>query len=346
MWLGQVRYIFYYFFSVFLFYPLVKFYNSVKLWRMPGDNINTFSKDSERPLGTWSSENAFLSIDHRRKSNQFATTAANILAIWDPNRSESINDMTWGDDSLMMVRFNPVETHVVATTSEDRSITLYDIRGSVPIHKVYLDMKTNAVCWNPMEPFYFTAGTEDHNCYTFDMRRLNVARTVHEDHVSAILSLDYSPTGREFVTGSYDCTLRIFPSDNKRSREVYHTKRMQRIFAVQFSGDSKYIFCGSDDTNIRVWKATAHANLEIMTHRQKEKEKYGDALIEKYKHLPEIHRIARKRHVPKAIKDIQKTKGIMKKSQMRKEHNRMLHSKSGIIKPVPEDKKAIVTTKQ
>ena len=27
---------------------------------------------------------------------------------------------------------------------------------------------------------------------------------VHEDHVSAIMTLDYAPTGKEFVTGSYD----------------------------------------------------------------------------------------------------------------------------------------------
>jgi hypothetical protein len=33
------------------------------------------------------------------------------------------------------------------------------------------------------------------------MRRLESALNVHKDHVSAVLSIDYSPTGREFVTG-------------------------------------------------------------------------------------------------------------------------------------------------
>lgn len=42
------------------------------------------------------------------------------------------------------------------------------------------------------------------------------------------MDIDYSPTGREFVTGSYDRTVRIFDYNAGHSREVYHTKRMQR----------------------------------------------------------------------------------------------------------------------
>ena len=44
------------------------------------------------------------------------------------------------------------------------------------------------------------------------------------------MDLDYSPTGKEFVTGSYDKTIRIFPIDSGRSREAYHGKRLQKYF--------------------------------------------------------------------------------------------------------------------
>ena len=54
--------------------------------------------------------------------------------------------------------------------------------------------------------------------YTFDLRKLNEAMMVHQDHVSAVLNVDYSPTGKEFVTASYDKTIRIFPVDSGRSR--------------------------------------------------------------------------------------------------------------------------------
>lgn len=44
--------------------------------------------------------------------------------------------------------------------------------------------------------------------------------TVHMDHVSAVLDVDYSPTGKEFVSASFDKTVRIFPKENGHSRLV------------------------------------------------------------------------------------------------------------------------------
>lgn len=34
-------------------------------------------------------------------------------------------------------------------------------------------------------------------------------------------------------------------------REVYHTKRMQRVFCVKWSPDSEFILSGSDEMNVR-----------------------------------------------------------------------------------------------
>lgn len=91
---------------------------------------------------------------------------------------------------------------MLATAADDRNIALYDARAATPIRKLVMAMRTNALCWNPMEAFNFTVANEDHNLYTFDMRKLKTALNVHKDHVSAVLDVDYSPTGREFVTGS------------------------------------------------------------------------------------------------------------------------------------------------
>ena len=78
----------------------------------------------------------------------------------------------------------------------------------------------------------FLVANEDGNCYTFDMRNLTNIKCIHKGHVGPVMCLDYSPTGQEFATGSYDKTIRIFESRGGHSREIYHTKRMQRIFQV------------------------------------------------------------------------------------------------------------------
>ena len=52
------------------------------------------------------------------------------------------------------------------------------------------------------------------------MRNLERPFIIHKDHVGAVMSVAYSSTGREFVSGSYDRTLRIWPVQSTRSREV------------------------------------------------------------------------------------------------------------------------------
>lgn len=42
------------------------------------------------------------------------------------------------------------------------------------------------------------------------------------------MDVEFSPTGEELVTGSYDRTVRIWRRDQGQSRDIYHTKRMQR----------------------------------------------------------------------------------------------------------------------
>lgn len=90
---------------------------------------------------------------------------------------------------------------------------LYDIRGASPIRKVVLSLRSNAISWNPMEPFVFVVANEDYNSYLFDMRQLKDPMNIFMDHVSAVIDVDYSPTGKEIVTGSYDKTIRIFEVD-------------------------------------------------------------------------------------------------------------------------------------
>lgn len=84
------------------------------------------------------------------------------------------------------------------------------------------------------------------------------------DHVQAVIDVDYSPTGKEFVSGSYDKSIRIFEISKGRSREVYHTKRMQRLTCMAWSLDNKYVVSGSDEMNIRVWKAKASEKLGVV----------------------------------------------------------------------------------
>eukprot|EP00123_Amoebidium_parasiticum_P000808 comp11710_c0_seq1/m.6274 comp11710_c0_seq1/g.6274 ORF comp11710_c0_seq1/g.6274 comp11710_c0_seq1/m.6274 type:complete len:447 (-) comp11710_c0_seq1:479-1819(-) len=311
---------------------------TVKTWA-----LETADSEASKhtPTNVWLGKHAFTGVDHHRRKGLFAT-GGSVVEVWDHHRSEPVHNFSWGADTITAVKFNSVEVDVFASCATDRSLVLYDIRMGSPLKKLIMQMRTNAICWNPMEAFNFTAANEDHNLYTYDMRKMDTALNVHKDHVSAVLAIDYSPTGKEFVTGAYDRSLRIYGTSEGHSREVYHTKRMQRIFAVLWSQDAKYVLSGSDETNVRLWKAQAAEKLGTLAPREKASLHYAEKLKETFKHHPEIRRISRHRHVPKAIMKAAESKRTIIESEKRKVDNRRRHSKPGKVPYVPERKKPVV----
>ncbi|XP_033726889.1 DDB1- and CUL4-associated factor 13-like [Pecten maximus] len=308
----------------------------IKQW-----NLNEEGQIEKEPRTTILGKTVFQSISHHNAKNIFATCGEQV-DIWDSTRTEPLRSFTWGVDSQHYVKFNPIERDLLASCASDRSIILYDMRGASPLRKVILKLSSNAIAWNPMEAFIFTVANEDYNLYTFDMRKLSVPVNIHMDHVAAVMDVDYSPTGHEFVSGSYDKCLRIFPVNKGHSREIYHTKRMQKVRNVQWTLDNKYILSGSDEMNIRIWKARAHEKMGVLRPREKTALEYGDKLKEKFADHPLVKRINRHRHIPHVVYQSAKEHRVMKDSQRRKETNRRAHSKPGKVPYLPERKKRVI----
>ena len=187
--------------------------------------------------------------------------------------------MSWGCDSILQARFNPVENEVGICTGIDRGIYQFDLRTQSKLVKTFLPNKSSCLAWNPMEPFNFLAGNEDGNIYSFDMRKMDQATKIHKGHIGAVLSIDFNPTGFQFVSGSFDKTIRLFNTNEGKSFEIYHSKRMQKIFSVLWSVDGKYIFSGSDETNIRAWKAQASNPVGFVNHREAQEIQYREQVL-------------------------------------------------------------------
>ena len=299
------------------------------------------------PAATWLGQTAFTGVSHHRFLPNFAASS-NVIGIYDLSRSSTIplQTMHWptSTDTINTLAFNQIETSIIVSCATDRSIILYDIRTSSPLSKVTLRLASNAISWNPMEAFNFAVANEDHNIYVFDARKMNRALNVLKDHVAAVMDVEFSPTGEELVSASYDRTIRIWNRVDGRSRDIYHTKRMQRCFSAKWTPDAKFLLSGSDDGNIRLWRANASNRGGVKSARQRQKLEYEDTLKKKYNHMPEIKRISRHRHVPKSVKKAGEIKQEEVAAIKRRRENERKHSKKGLIPRKSEREKMVLQT--
>ncbi|KAE8410388.1 WD40-repeat-containing domain protein [Aspergillus pseudocaelatus] len=308
------------------------------------------SSSDSPPLATYLGQGAFTSLSHHRHLPSFAASSSSQIQIYDLSRPSSTASQTlnWPTsiDTITSIAFNQTETSILASTGIDRSIIMYDLRTSSPLHKLVLRLASNAITWNPMEAFNFAVANEDHNAYIFDMRKMDRALNVLKDHVAAVMDVEFSPTGEELVTASYDRTIRVWNRAQGHSRDIYHTKRMQRVFSVKFTPDNKYILSGSDDGNIRLWRANASDRSGIKSARQRAKLEYDQALVQRYSHMPQIRRIKRQRHVPKPIKKAGEIKREELNAIKRRQENIRKHTRKDQLKPRQSERQKMILTSE
>lgn len=307
------------------------------------------TSSNSAPVATWLGQNAYTSITRHRTEPAFAVSSS-VVSLYDLNRPSTTPTQTlnWPTniDTINAVSFNQTETSILASCATDRSLVLYDLRTGSPLHRSVLTLASNAISWNPMEAFNLAIANEDHNIYIFDMRNLSRALNILKDHVSAVMDVEFSPTGEELVSASYDRSVRLWKRSEGHSRDVYHTKRMQRVFSARWTPDNQYILSGSDDGNIRLWRANASSRSHIQTARERQKLEYDEALKQRYKHMPEIKRIARHRHVPKQVKKAGEIKGEELRSIKRREENERKHSRKKEQKRRSEREKMVLATEE
>lgn len=65
------------------------------------------------------------------------------------------------------------------------------------------------------------------------------------------------------------------------------------VFSTMYTGDAAFVLSGSDDGNVRMWKARASEKLGVVDGREKASKQYRDKLRERWKFDPEVGKVER-----------------------------------------------------
>jgi WD repeat and SOF domain-containing protein 1 len=76
-------------------------------------------------------------------------------------------------------------------------------------------------------------------------------------------------------------------------RELVHYEPDARVTSTIFSADARFVLTGSDDGNVRIWKANAADRLGVITARERAAMEYRQSLRERWKMDLEVGKIER-----------------------------------------------------
>lgn len=66
-----------------------------------------------------------------------------------------------------------------------------------------------------------------------------------------------------------------------------------RVTSTIYTADARYVLSGSDDGNVRIWKAHASEKLGIVTARERAAIEYRDTLKERWKMDAQVGKVSR-----------------------------------------------------
>ena len=94
---------------------------TIKIWKDPSLGVKL-----REPIAAIITSQVLMGCDHSCQENSFATCGTGQVDVWDEERAEPVSTFKWDtpsnsfSDSINSVKYNPVETYVLASTGSDR----------------------------------------------------------------------------------------------------------------------------------------------------------------------------------------------------------------------------------
>ncbi|XP_022111054.1 striatin-3-like [Acanthaster planci] len=240
---------------------------AIRCWNIPGSNIDPYdSYDSGVLADTYVGHtNTIWGLAFDGTKNQLVSCAADgTVRLWAPqNKSPLLStfktETAYGNPTS--VDFVRCDSSQITVGYQSSDTIIFDLETGTPVVTLESKMPSdnaytqiNKVASHPTLPITITAH-EDRHIRFFDN---NSGKMVHSmvAHLDAVTSLAVDPNGLYLLSGSHDCSIRLWNLDSKTCVQeiTSHRKKFdESIFDVAFHPSKPYIASGGADALAKVF---------------------------------------------------------------------------------------------
>jgi len=174
----------------------------------------------------------------------------NTLELWDIETGQEVRIFRGHDNYITSVKFSHDGTHVLSG-SDDETIMLWDTETGQEIKTFSTDIvfPTSSIAFNhDGSQFIRTFGP------FINTWELSTGREINSfsGHTANVLSVAYSPDGKQVLSGSVDKTFKLWDAATGQEIRTFSGYN-DEVRSVAFSPDGKHVLSSSNDGTIKLW---------------------------------------------------------------------------------------------
>ena len=150
----------------------------------------------------------------------------------------------------------------IASSSTDDTLKIWDVAGGECLRTISAPEDVSSTAWSPTDSHL--AWAVGHRLMVQDLRPgASLAPVLNEDHLQTIVSVAFSPSGRQIATGSSDDTVRLCELQTMKCLATF--PHAGNVNCVAFSPDGRLIISGGDDGLVSIWDIAARKLTRTLT---------------------------------------------------------------------------------
>ncbi|CAD6185205.1 unnamed protein product [Caenorhabditis auriculariae] len=183
------------------------------------------------------------------------------VRVWDMETGQCARKLKSHTDIVNAVHGSRRGNLMIASTGDDGTIRIHDMRKKEPVKLYENRFQQMAVTFNDASDQVIVGGI-DNQIKVWDLRRDTVSHTL-TGHKDTITSLSLSPNGNFILSNSMDCSLRqwdvrSFVVGNRQINAFYgHQHNFEKnLLKCSWSADGTHISAGSADRYVYIWEVS------------------------------------------------------------------------------------------